>query len=67
MSGNLKQTLNIEEMVREKVVQFSSDKLEAVLFEIMRKEFKFIEIVGGILGFVIGVVQVMIVYFGNLN
>jgi uncharacterized membrane protein YheB (UPF0754 family) len=33
------------------------EKLEKVLFSIMSKEFKFIEFVGAILGFFIGIFQ----------
>ena len=51
----------IEETVREKVVSFSSDKLEEILFEILRKEFRFIEIVGAFLGFLIGCAQIALV------
>jgi uncharacterized membrane protein YheB (UPF0754 family) len=65
MSEDLKESLHIQSMVKDKVVQFSSEKLEAILFEIMKKEFQFIEILGGVLGFVIGSVQAGIVYFGN--
>jgi len=40
------------------VEAFSSDKLEEILFSIMRKEFRFIEMIGAVLGFLIGCVQV---------
>jgi uncharacterized membrane protein YheB (UPF0754 family) len=48
--------------VREKVESFSSDKLEDMLFSIMKKEFRFIEIVGGVLGFFIGLLQLLITW-----
>ena len=44
-------------MVTDKVSNFSSDKLEEILQSVMKKEFKFIEIIGGVLGFVIGLIQ----------
>lgn len=56
-SLKLEQEVNVKEMVYEKIAAFSSDKLEEILFSIMSKEFKFIEIVGGVLGFIIGLVQ----------
>lgn len=65
MSEDLKQNLDIEGIVKEKVSNFSSDKLEAILFQIMSKEFRFIEIIGGVLGFFIGIVQVGLVYWSN--
>jgi uncharacterized membrane protein YheB (UPF0754 family) len=58
--GNLKQELDLEKIVTEKVSGFSSDKLEEILNQIMSKEFRFVEIIGGVLGFIIGLVQVLI-------
>jgi len=52
--------LNIEQIVREKVNNFSDEKLEDMLLAITSKEFKFIEIIGGVLGFLIGVIQLLI-------
>jgi uncharacterized membrane protein YheB (UPF0754 family) len=58
--ANLKNDLDLEKIVTEKVAAFSSDKLESILVQIMSKEFRFVEIIGGVLGFVIGLVQVLI-------
>lgn len=55
---NIENEVDVEKIVYEKVVAFSSDKLEGILYSIMSKEFRFIEILGGILGFVIGLIQV---------
>ena len=59
-ADKLKNQIDIKAIVYEKVVSFSSDKLESILFAIMKKEFKFIELLGGILGFVIGLIQLII-------
>lgn len=59
-SASWTESLPIEEMVRTKVGNFSSDKLEAILHSIMKKEFRFIEFLGGVLGFLIGWIQVLI-------
>ena len=56
----LKQDLDLEKIVIEKVSGFSSDKLEDILNQIMSSEFRFVEIIGAVLGFIIGVVQVLI-------
>lgn len=56
----LKSKIDIEVMVTEKVANFSSDKLEEILVSIMKKEFKFVEIIGAVLGFVIGLLQILI-------
>lgn len=58
--GNLQQQLDLEKIVTEKVAGFSSDKLEQILLSIMSKEFRFVEIIGGVLGLLIGILQVVI-------
>ena len=57
---NLQQDLDLEEIVTQKVTAFSSDKLEDILNSIMSKEFRFIEIIGAVLGFIIGLLQIVI-------
>ena len=52
--------LDLEQIVIEKVAGFSSDKLEQILNSIMAKEFRFVEIIGGVLGFLIGLLQILL-------
>ena len=58
LGNKLEENLDIKEMVKEKVNGFSSEKLESLLNQLMKKEFKFIEIIGAFIGFVIGCLQV---------
>ncbi len=58
--GQLEKDLDLEKIVINKVSGFSSDKLEEILQAIMSKEFRFVEIIGGVLGFIIGLLQVFI-------
>jgi len=60
IGGSLKEAVNFKEIVRERVENFSSDRLEALLFSIMKREFRFIEWVGAALGFLIGVFQLAV-------
>ena len=60
LSTELEEELDVHRIVEEKVAAFSSDKLEEILFSIMRREFKFVEAVGAVLGFLIGVAQVVL-------
>ena len=60
MGEKLEENLNVEAMVKERVNAFSSEKLEKLLNQLMKKEFKFIELVGAILGFLIGCLQLVI-------
>ena len=62
-ANKLKEEVNIEHIVYDKVINFSSDKMEEVLYSIMKKEFKFIEVLGGILGFFIGLIQLLLVIY----
>jgi uncharacterized membrane protein YheB (UPF0754 family) len=55
---NLESDLDLEKIVVDKVAGFSSDKLEDILQQIMSKEFRFVELIGAVLGFLIGLLQV---------
>ena len=59
---HLEEELDLEKIVTDKVSAFSSEKLEAILYQIMSKEFRFVELLGGVIGFIIGIVQVLIAY-----
>jgi len=48
-------------LVREKVQAFSSNKIEELLVGFMAQEFRFIERIGAVLGFLIGCIQVFLV------
>jgi uncharacterized membrane protein YheB (UPF0754 family) len=56
----IEERLDIQELVRRKVEAFSDAKLENLLMDITSKEFTFIEIIGGVLGFIIGVIQMIL-------
>ncbi len=57
VSEELRQRINFKEIVRKKVEAFSMEKLEDILFSIMKKEFKFVELMGAVLGFIVGIFQ----------
>ena len=58
--NNMQEDLDLEKIVTDKVSLFSSDKLEQILNAIMSKEFRFVEVIGGVLGFLIGLFQVLL-------
>jgi len=62
ISKGIEIEMDVQSIVREKVANFSSDKLEEILFAIMKREFKFVEMVGAVLGFLIGSVQLAITW-----
>lgn len=59
----IEEKLDIQELVRNKVSNFSDEKLEQLLLDITAKEFTFIELIGGVLGFIIGIIQLLISSF----
>ena len=63
LSRELEDELDVHRMVEEKVAAFSSDKLEEILLAIMRREFRFVEMVGAVLGFFIGAAQLFLLSF----
>jgi uncharacterized membrane protein YheB (UPF0754 family) len=52
--------VNLENLVYERVVSFTSDKLEDMMMSVIQKELRFIEWAGAFLGFIIGVLQVLL-------
>jgi len=58
--AHLKNDLDLEKIVVDKIANFSSDRLETMLNQILTKEFRFVEVIGAALGFLIGVVQILL-------
>jgi len=50
--------LDVSEIVRAKIESFDLTKLEAIIHEVSARELKTIEVLGGVLGFLVGLVQV---------
>ena len=59
----LRDKADFKELIRDRVERFSTEKLEEILFAILKKEFRFIEFIGAALGLLIGAVQSLILYF----
>lgn len=62
----MEQRLDVKEIIRAKIESFDLSKLEDIIYNIASKELKAIEIMGGILGFVVGIVQVTIIAIGGI-
>ena len=52
--------IDVSEIVRTKIEKFDLSKLEAIIYEISSRELKTIEVLGGVLGFIVGLGQVAI-------
>ena len=61
----LESDLDLKKIVTEKVAGFSSEKLEDILGQITKKEFKFLELIGAIFGLLIGILQMFIAILSN--
>ncbi|MDZ4844354.1 MAG: DUF445 family protein [Chitinophagales bacterium] len=59
--ANMEDALQIEKIIEDKIALLSPSKLENLILQILQKEFRFIELSGAVLGFVIGLIQVGIV------
>jgi uncharacterized membrane protein YheB (UPF0754 family) len=63
IAGKIESKIDVSKIVTDKVRAFSADDFERMLYSIMSREFRFIEILGAALGFVIGLAQMALVYF----
>lgn len=64
--GRLEAHLDFKQIIREKIERFDLSRLETIVYSIASRELKAIELVGGVLGFVVGLAQVAIIALGNL-
>jgi len=53
--------VNVENLVYEKVKNYSSEKLEKMLMSVLKNELRYIELAGGVLGFMVGIIQVLLI------
>ncbi len=66
IKGNLKYALNainIEKIVKDKINALPLPEVENILFSFMKEHFKWINILGFFIGFLIGLIQAVSVYF----
>lgn len=61
--AKLQHDLDLEKIVTEKVAGFSSEKLEDILHQITKREFQFLEVIGAVFGFLIGIAGVIITHW----
>lgn len=55
--------VKISQIVEEKINNYDIEKIEEIIISVAKKELKHIEILGGILGLLIGLIQGLLVFF----
>ena len=60
--GELETSLDFRRIIQEKIENLSMERLEVLLMSIMAREFRFIEVVGAVLGAAIGLIQGLIFF-----
>ncbi len=63
LGDSLDQALDLKQIVEQKILEFDLHKLEQIVLEIARNELRWIEVLGAILGFLIGTLQVALLHF----
>jgi uncharacterized membrane protein YheB (UPF0754 family) len=58
----LVEKVNIRKIVADRVEQFDFERLENLVYRVARTELFWVEISGGVLGFIIGVLQVLFLW-----
>ena len=53
-------SVNLRQLIEENIAAFDLERLEAIVNEVARREFKTIEMLGALLGFLIGCLQLLI-------
>jgi uncharacterized membrane protein YheB (UPF0754 family) len=61
LAQSLEGGVEIENKIRENILAFDMYKLESIIEEIAHREFRYIERLGGFIGFIIGIIQVGLV------
>jgi uncharacterized membrane protein YheB (UPF0754 family) len=57
--------IDFRKIIQNKIDGFDLSRLESIIYAIADKELKAIEILGGVLGFMVGLVQLLIIFLGN--
>ena len=62
LTDRMESDIDIEQIVADRVHNFSHDRLENLLMSVISKELKLIELLGAVLGFIVGLLQLGFVF-----
>ena len=57
LHGTLGQQLDLKQKVRDRILAFELDQMERLVLRVAKKELRHIELLGGVLGFIVGLVE----------
>ena len=60
-TADLIETLELSKIIEDKINQLDLREIEILVYRVSSKELKFVEVMGAILGFIIGLIQVLLV------
>ncbi len=63
--ANIEEKFNVEQIIKDKVAHLPAERLEDLIMKLLKREFKFIEYIGAVIGFIIGWIQVLMVAVGS--
>jgi uncharacterized membrane protein YheB (UPF0754 family) len=63
--GGLKNSLDIEKIVVDKITNISSERLEQMVNQLFQKEFVFVQWIAAVLGFLLGLLQILLTLIVN--
>lgn len=61
---HIERDFDVAEIVTSRVAKLEVDKLEQLMMSILSREFRFVEYIGGVIGFVIGLFQLLLIKLG---
>jgi uncharacterized membrane protein YheB (UPF0754 family) len=59
------ETIDIKSIVQEKLQNYDTKKLEKIIYKIAKKELKHIELLGALIGFMVGISQIILIIVIN--
>jgi uncharacterized membrane protein YheB (UPF0754 family) len=63
LEETLDESLDLKKMVEEKILSFDFHRLEDIVLNVARSELRWIELLGAILGFMVGLLQLLVLHF----
>lgn len=58
-----KEQLDLKQLIEDKINSFDLEQLEELIVRLSRQELKQIEVLGGVIGFIIGIIQAAVSYY----